>query len=112
MTMMKKHWWKGLGVLLVFYTIIMGFLGDVPRYFRTQRNYSQSLFPRNHVVRHDHSDAGLTDLQYQTISAMKIAWHGPESHANWHCKRLFSGHPGAVNGKHLGPLYLGSLLDQ
>jgi heme exporter protein C len=33
MTMMKKHWWKGLGVLLVFYTIIMGFLGDVPRYF-------------------------------------------------------------------------------
>lgn len=31
--MMKKHWWKALGVLLVFYTIIMGFLGDVPRYF-------------------------------------------------------------------------------
>lgn len=30
---MKKHWWKALGVLLVFYTIVMGFLGDVPRYF-------------------------------------------------------------------------------
>lgn len=26
-----KHWWKVLGVLLVFYTIIFGFLGEVPR---------------------------------------------------------------------------------
>ncbi len=26
-----KHWWKALGALLVFYAIIMGFLGDVPR---------------------------------------------------------------------------------
>jgi heme exporter protein C len=28
---MKKHWWKALGVLLVFYTIIQGFLGGVPK---------------------------------------------------------------------------------
>lgn len=27
---MKKHWWKALGVILVIYTIVMGFLGDVP----------------------------------------------------------------------------------
>ena len=33
MIMMKKHWWKALGVILVFYTLVMGFLGDVPRYF-------------------------------------------------------------------------------
>lgn len=25
-----KHWWKILGILLVFYTIIFGFLGEVP----------------------------------------------------------------------------------
>lgn len=30
---MKQHWWKLLGVILVFYTIIAGFLGEVPRYF-------------------------------------------------------------------------------
>ena len=30
---MKKHWWKALGVIIIFYTIIQGFLGDVPRYF-------------------------------------------------------------------------------
>ena len=30
---MKKHWWKALGVFLVFYTIIWGFLGDVPARF-------------------------------------------------------------------------------
>lgn len=30
---MKKHWWKALGVMIIFYTIIQGFLGDVPRYF-------------------------------------------------------------------------------
>lgn len=29
---MIKHWWKALGVILVLYTIIFGFLGDVPRY--------------------------------------------------------------------------------
>ncbi len=28
---MKKHWWKALGAILVLYTIIFGFLGDVPR---------------------------------------------------------------------------------
>lgn len=28
---MKKHWWKALGVVLVIYTIIMGFIGEVPR---------------------------------------------------------------------------------
>ncbi len=33
MRMMKKHWWKALGVALVLYTIAMGFLGEVPRYF-------------------------------------------------------------------------------
>lgn len=27
---MIKHWWKALGVLLIFYTIIAGFLGPVP----------------------------------------------------------------------------------
>lgn len=27
----RKYWWKILGVVLVFYTIVMGFLGDVPR---------------------------------------------------------------------------------
>lgn len=29
---MKKHWWKALGVLLVIYTIVFGFIGEVPRY--------------------------------------------------------------------------------
>ena len=33
MEMMKKHWWKALGSILVLYTIIMGFLGEVPHYF-------------------------------------------------------------------------------
>ncbi|HBF21370.1 MAG TPA: ABC transporter permease [Cryomorphaceae bacterium] len=28
---MKAHWWKALGVVLVLYTIIFGFLGSVPR---------------------------------------------------------------------------------
>lgn len=28
---MKKHWWKALGAILVIYTIIFGFLGEVPR---------------------------------------------------------------------------------
>ncbi len=28
---MKAHWWKALGVVLVLYTIILGFLGPVPR---------------------------------------------------------------------------------
>ncbi len=28
---MIKHWWKALGVVLVLYTIIFGFLGEVPR---------------------------------------------------------------------------------
>ncbi|MEX1188188.1 MAG: cytochrome c biogenesis protein CcsA [Bacteroidia bacterium] len=28
---MKRHWWKVTGVLLVLYSIIMGFLGEVPR---------------------------------------------------------------------------------
>ncbi len=28
---MKKHWWKALGAILVLYTIIFGFLGEVPR---------------------------------------------------------------------------------
>ena len=28
---MRKHWWKALGVLLVFYAIIAGFLMPVPR---------------------------------------------------------------------------------
>lgn len=28
---MKKHWWKALGVLLVLYTIVFGFTGEVPR---------------------------------------------------------------------------------
>lgn len=27
---MKKHWWKALSVALLIYTIIAGFLGDVP----------------------------------------------------------------------------------
>lgn len=27
---MIKHWWKALGVILVFYTLIFGFLGEVP----------------------------------------------------------------------------------
>ncbi len=26
----KQHWWKGLGIALLVYTIIMGFLGKVP----------------------------------------------------------------------------------
>ncbi len=30
---MIKHWWKALGVILVFYTIYFGFMGEVPRYF-------------------------------------------------------------------------------
>ncbi len=30
---MKKHWWKALGVVLVIYTIIYGFIGEVPKYF-------------------------------------------------------------------------------
>lgn len=29
--MMTKHWWKALGAILVLYTIIFGFLGQVPR---------------------------------------------------------------------------------
>lgn len=28
---MKKHWWKALGVVLVIYTIVFGFIGEVPR---------------------------------------------------------------------------------
>lgn len=28
--MIKEHWWKALGVILVLYSIIMGFLGKVP----------------------------------------------------------------------------------
>jgi len=28
---MIKHWWKALGVLLVIYTIVLGFIGEVPR---------------------------------------------------------------------------------
>lgn len=28
---LRRDWWKVLGVLLVMYTIVMGFLGDVPR---------------------------------------------------------------------------------
>ncbi|MCB0397964.1 MAG: cytochrome c biogenesis protein CcsA [Flavobacteriales bacterium] len=28
---MKRHWWKWLGVILVTYTIVQGFLGEVPR---------------------------------------------------------------------------------
>lgn len=27
----KKHWWKALAVLLILYTLIVGFLGTVPR---------------------------------------------------------------------------------
>lgn len=27
---MKKHWWKGLSALLLMYTVIAGFLGEVP----------------------------------------------------------------------------------
>ena len=30
---MKRHWWKALGVIIIFYTIIQGFLGEVPHYF-------------------------------------------------------------------------------
>lgn len=30
---MKRHWWKALGVIIIFYTIIQGFLGEVPQYF-------------------------------------------------------------------------------
>lgn len=30
---MKSIWWKALGVAIIFYTIIQGFLGDVPHYF-------------------------------------------------------------------------------
>ena len=30
---MKRHWWKALGVIIIFYTIVQGFLGDVPRYY-------------------------------------------------------------------------------
>lgn len=30
---MKRHWWKALGVIIIFYTIVQGFLGEVPRYF-------------------------------------------------------------------------------
>lgn len=29
---MKRHWWKVLGILLILYSIIFGFLGDVPKY--------------------------------------------------------------------------------
>jgi len=28
---MKKHWWKALGIVLVIYTIVFGFIGEVPR---------------------------------------------------------------------------------
>ncbi len=28
---MKKHWWKGLTVVLVLYTVVVGMLQDVPR---------------------------------------------------------------------------------
>ncbi len=31
MNSLKKDWWKYLSVLLVIYTLIMGFLGEVPR---------------------------------------------------------------------------------
>ena len=27
---MQKHWWKALSVLLIGYSVIVGFLGDVP----------------------------------------------------------------------------------
>ena len=27
---MKAHWWKALGITLVLYSIVMGFLGEVP----------------------------------------------------------------------------------
>jgi len=28
---MKKHWWKALAAVLLIYTVVAGFLGDVPR---------------------------------------------------------------------------------
>jgi heme exporter protein C len=41
---MKKHWWKALGVLLVFYTIIWGFLGDVPARFILNESIRATYF--------------------------------------------------------------------
>ncbi|NVK27760.1 MAG: cytochrome c biogenesis protein CcsA [Flavobacteriia bacterium] len=28
---MSKHWWKGLGIALIFYSLYAGFMNDVPR---------------------------------------------------------------------------------
>lgn len=41
---MKQHWWKALGVILVLYTIILGFLGDVPARFILNESIRATYF--------------------------------------------------------------------